>query len=99
VVIVSSAAQSDPRADFRGYPNVQGTVTAAGSTTNTISVTVGGIPATVAYAGIAPGLQGLNQINVTIPAGVNSGNALLAISGPDSLTSEAVIAVSSSLSQ
>jgi len=40
----------------------------------TVSVTVGGQPATVAYAGSAPGLvSGVLQLNVVVPAGAPSG--------------------------
>ena len=39
-----------------------------------VSVTVGGIPATVQYAGGAPGqVAGLMQVNVQIPSGVQPG--------------------------
>jgi uncharacterized protein (TIGR03437 family) len=41
-----------------------------------VSVTIGGQPATVLYAGGSPGLiEGLLQINVRIPAGTPAGNA------------------------
>ena len=40
------------------------------------TVTIGGTPATVTYAGVIPGsIIGLLQLNVTVPAGVPSGNA------------------------
>lgn len=38
-----------------------------------VSVTVGGLPATVSFAGLAPNFAGLYQVNVTLPAGVGSG--------------------------
>jgi uncharacterized protein (TIGR03437 family) len=39
-----------------------------------LSVTIGGIPATVQYAGSAPGqVAGLMQMNVQIPKGVQPG--------------------------
>jgi uncharacterized protein (TIGR03437 family) len=42
-----------------------------------VTATVGGIPATVSYAGIAPGLvQGAMQVNVQIPSGVTPGPAV-----------------------
>lgn len=42
------------------------------STANT-TVTIGGQSATLAYAGVAPGIAGLNQVNATIPATAASG--------------------------
>jgi len=44
------------------------TATAAASTTSPVTATIGGVPATVTYAGAAPGLvAGVIQVNVTIP--------------------------------
>jgi uncharacterized protein (TIGR03437 family) len=40
-----------------------------------ISATIAGLPATVTYAGSAPGLIGVYQVNVQIPAGTPSGGA------------------------
>jgi uncharacterized protein (TIGR03437 family) len=38
-----------------------------------LSVTVGGTPAFVQYVGVAPGLIGLAQVNITLPASVSTG--------------------------
>ena len=65
------------------------------STTNTITASVNNKAATVAYAGLAPTLVGLYQVNVQIPTGVAAGDWYLDISGPDSYTSEAIISVGS----
>lgn len=46
------------------------------STASTPIVTVGGVPATVAFSGLTPGLVGLWQLNVTIPANAPVGNAV-----------------------
>ena len=37
---------------------------------NTVSMTIGGIPAQVLFAGLAPGYTGLYQINAIVPSGV-----------------------------
>jgi len=62
-------------------------------TTNNITAFVGGISATVTYAGLAPQLAGLYQVNLQIPSGVKAGDNALDISGPDSYTTESVIPV------
>ena len=40
------------------------------------SVTIGGRPATVAFAGLAPGFVGVYQINAQVPAGITPGDAV-----------------------
>lgn len=62
-------------------------------TTNTIAADIGGTTATVTYAGLAPGLAGLYQVNVTIPSGLTSGDNTLDLGGPDSYTSEVLIPI------
>jgi uncharacterized protein (TIGR03437 family) len=66
-------------------------------TNNTIMVYIGGQAATVGYAGLAPQLAGLYQINVTVPSGVTTGDNSLEIVGPDSDAAEALIPVGSGL--
>ncbi len=63
------------------------------STTSTITAYIGGVQATVTYAGLAPQLAGLYQINLTVPTGVTAGDNNLDIAGPDAYSSECVIAV------
>jgi uncharacterized protein (TIGR03437 family) len=62
-------------------------------TSNTITVNVDGQPATVTYMGLAPQLAALYQINFTVPSGVSSGEVSLDVAGPDSYSSEALIAI------
>jgi uncharacterized protein (TIGR03437 family) len=50
-------------------------VTAAEPLANSVTVTIGGVAATVAFAGLSG--SGLNQLNVTIPGGLASGDAAL----------------------
>jgi uncharacterized protein (TIGR03437 family) len=40
---------------------------------NPITVTIGGRPALVAFAGLTPNFAGLYQVNVTVPAGITPG--------------------------
>jgi uncharacterized protein (TIGR03437 family) len=41
-----------------------------------VTATIGGVPATVSFSGLAPGYAGLYQVNVTVPAGVTPGPAV-----------------------
>ena len=62
-----------------------------------IGVSVGGTDVgTLAYAGLAPGLAGLYQINFTIPANATAGPNTLAVGGPDSNSSESYIPIAAS---
>ncbi|MCU1263310.1 MAG: hypothetical protein JWO80_6195, partial [Bryobacterales bacterium] len=50
---------------------------AAGQTATlngTVSITIGGVPATVLFAGIAAGSAGVYQFNVQLPAGLAAGD-------------------------
>jgi len=44
------------------------------TTKNTPTVTIGNKDAPVSFSGLTPGLPGLYQINVTVPAGLTPGN-------------------------
>lgn len=46
------------------------------ATASTPIVTIGGVPATVTFSGLTPGLVGLWQLNVMIPANAPVGNAV-----------------------
>jgi uncharacterized protein (TIGR03437 family) len=61
--------------------------------TATIAAYIGGVQATVSYAGLAPQLAGLYQINLTVPAGLTTGDNNLDIAGPDSYNSVCLIAI------
>jgi uncharacterized protein (TIGR03437 family) len=61
--------------------------------TGTIAAYIGGVAATVGYAGLAPQLAGLYQINLTVPAGLTAGDNNLDIAGPDAYSSECLIAI------
>ena len=62
---------------------------------NPIEVFVGGIAATPSFLALAPGLVGLYQMKLAIPAGVTTGDVFLDVAGPDSYSSQATISVTS----
>jgi uncharacterized protein (TIGR03437 family) len=70
-----------------------GPVNPLANATSTITAFIGGTEAKVGYAGLAPQLAGLYQINLTVPAGVTAGDNSLDISGPDAYSSVCLIAV------
>jgi uncharacterized protein (TIGR03437 family) len=53
-----------------GFPTPSDTLR---RTINPVTVTIGGVSAPVAFAGLTPGFTGLYQINTTVPAGVPTG--------------------------
>jgi uncharacterized protein (TIGR03437 family) len=79
-------------------------ITPLSPTTNTITAAVGGNSANVSFAGLAPTLAGLYQINVTIPSTLTAGDYTLDIAGafpdpsgsgtdPDSYAAQALVSV------
>ena len=62
-------------------------------TTNTITTDISGVTATVTFAGLAPGVAGLYQMNVTIPSGLTAGDNYLDLGGPEAYTSEVLISI------
>ena len=62
-------------------------------TVSTIAADISGTTATVTFAGLAPQLAGLYQVNLTIPAGLTAGDNDLDIAGPDSYTAEVLIPI------
>lgn len=57
---------------------------------STVSVTIGGVPAGVLFAGDAPGLTGISQINVTVPQGLSAGQQPLQLQAGSGLTQAGV---------
>ena len=55
-----------------------------------VTVTVGGLPAQVLFAGLAPGTVGLYQINVQIPADAPTGDAVEVIVTQNNVSSRPV---------
>ena len=72
-------------------------VTAANSAAATITATVAGLPATVLYAGAAPGLiAGMDEVDLRLPAGVvhnSSAPVVVTINGSSSVSNVVTIAI------
>ncbi|HEX5229484.1 MAG TPA: hypothetical protein VFW44_17355, partial [Bryobacteraceae bacterium] len=74
-IYVTGLGKATPNGDANGKVLATGSLAPVDGSTiyETVqkpTVTVGGIPATVGFSGIAPGNAGLYQINITIPDGV-----------------------------
>jgi len=59
-----------------------------------VGVTIGGVGASVEYAGPAPGAAGLFQVNAAVPAGVTPGSAVPIFFSAGSLQSQSGVTVS-----
>jgi uncharacterized protein (TIGR03437 family) len=46
------------------------------NTVNTVTATIGGLPAQVGFAGLTPGSTGLYQVNAVVPTGVTPGDSV-----------------------
>jgi uncharacterized protein (TIGR03437 family) len=59
----------------------------AASTVNTVSLTIGGVNAAVAFSGLTPGFTGLYQINTAVPSGLSAGEqpVVVTVAGQQSL--------------
>ena len=57
------------------------------------TVMIGGLPATVTFSGLAPGFVGLDQVNVEVPAGIQSGNQPVVITMPGGSSNSVLLPV------
>ncbi|HKD05280.1 MAG TPA: hypothetical protein VKB79_05185 [Bryobacteraceae bacterium] len=101
--VVNAASPAQPGEIVSVFMSGLGTTLPAGTdgaapaqlsnTVQTISAYVGGNAATVAFAGLAPSLAGVYQVNLTIPSNATAGDNVLEILGPDSDNYQALVAV------
>ena len=92
VFLTGLGAVTPPVAD-----GTAGSATTLSHTVAQVNVLIGGIPATVSYAGLAPGFPGLYQVNVAVPNDLvvtASGPVPLAIQTPESFNDQVDIIVS-----
>ena len=64
-----------------------------GDVSASVQVRVDGNPATALYAGPAPGFVGLNQLNVMLPVGINSGTHTVIVSRNGVVSNTVTIAI------
>ena len=94
VFLTGLGAVSPAIGDGAAGPSNPFSVTPSGA----IAADISGVTATVQFSGLAPGLAGLYQLNVTIPSGLTAGDNTLDIAGPDSYTTEVLIPIGGSTS-
>jgi uncharacterized protein (TIGR03437 family) len=98
-IYLTGLGKATPNGDANGTTLTTGSTAPADGnplyrTVVTPTVTLGGVAATVAFSGIAPGYTGLYQINVQIPAAVPPGDDVpLVISMPGNASDSATIAI------
>ena len=61
------------------------------SWSGTPTVTIGGVPASVSFSGLAPGFVGLYQVNAQVPAGLAAGDAVPVVMQMGGNTSNAAL--------
>lgn len=66
-------------------------------TLNWPSVTVGGLGAEVLFSGLAPGLVGVNQVDVRVPVDAPSGDLAVVIRVGDAISEPAMLGVDTAL--
>jgi uncharacterized protein (TIGR03437 family) len=79
VLYATGLGKTTPNGDSNGTPLATGASPPANGSVlyKTVippAVTIGGIPATVLYSGLAPGFPGLYQVDVQVPNGVAAGD-------------------------
>jgi len=90
--MVTPSSPVQPGETILVYLTGLGQVDASGNSTSSFTASVGGVSATVAYAGTQSPVGGGYQMNIAVPpSGVTAGNVYLDISGPDTYNSETVI--------
>jgi uncharacterized protein (TIGR03437 family) len=58
----------------------------------TVAASIGGVPAPVTFAGLAPGYAGIYQVNIMIPAGVPAGTRVIFVSNAGN-TSQGLVTI------
>lgn len=96
--MVTPASPVKPGETILVYLTGLGAVDTSGNTTKTFTASIGGVSATVAFAGTQSTVGGGYQMNITVPSGVPAGNAYLDISGPDTYNSETILPIASGTS-
>jgi uncharacterized protein (TIGR03437 family) len=61
--------------------------------TSTVSVTIGGQPATVLFAGLTPGLIALLQLDITVPSGLAAGSYPMVVTLGGQVSNSATVSI------
>lgn len=98
-VYATGLGRTTPSGDPAGTPLPTGAVAPANGnplyqTVFTPSVTVGSVPATIFFSGLAPGFAGLYQVNLQIPSGAPTGDDVpVTITMPNGRSDTVTIAI------
>jgi uncharacterized protein (TIGR03437 family) len=96
--LVSSSSPAQIGETLLVYLTGLGQVDSGGKATNSITASIGGVPATIQFAGTNSAVGGSYQMNVTVPSGISPGNAYLSIAGPDAFNSSTLLPIGASKS-
>ncbi len=99
VIYITGLGKTTPNGDPNGTPLATGAIPPPDGSVlyKTVAmpvVTVGGVPATILYSGLAPGFPGEYQVDIQVPAGVTPGDDVpVTITMPGSITDTVTISV------
>ena len=99
VIYTTGLGKATPNGDANGTPLATGAIPPADGSVlyKTVAmpiVTVGGVPATILYSGLAPGFPGEYQVDIQVPAGVAPGDDVpVTITMPGSATDTVTVSI------
>jgi len=98
VIYATGLGKATPNGDPNGMPLATGLIPPANGsvlyeTPTKPTVTIGGVPATVLYSGLAPGFAGEYQVDIQVPPGVANGDDVPVVIAMAGLSDTATISI------